>query len=83
VPGHGPVATDAGPIRQTRAWLGWLDHTLRQAADEGLDMTEALALPLPAEFRRLAVVDAEYRRSVGQLYPALEQQALRTGKARE
>ena len=83
VPGHGPVATDAGPIRQTRAWLGWLDHTLRQAADEGLDMTEALALPLPAEFRRLGVVDAEYRRSVGQLYPALEQQALRTGKARE
>jgi len=83
VPGHGPVATDAGPIRQTRAWLGWLDHTLRQAADEGLDMTEALALPLPAEFRRLAVVDAEYRRSVGQLYPALEQQALRTEKARE
>ena len=83
VPGHGPVAKDAGPIRQTRAWLGWLDHTLRQAADEGLDMTEALALPLPAEFRRLAVVDAEYRRSVGQLYPALEQQTLRTGKARE
>ena len=83
VPGHGPVATDAGPIRQTRAWLGWLDRTLRQAADEGLDMTEALALPLPAEFRRLAVVDAEYRRSVGQLYPALEQQTLRTGKARE
>ena len=83
VPGHGPVANDAGPIRQTRAWLGWLDRTLRQAADEGLDMTEALALPLPAEFRRLAVVDAEYRRSVGQLYPALEQQALRTGRAQE
>ena len=83
VPGHGPVAKDAGPIRQTRAWLVWLDRTLRQAADEGLDMTEALALPLPAEFRRLAVVDAEYRRSVGQLYPALEQQTLRTGKARE
>lgn len=83
VPGHGPVAKDAGPIRQTRAWLGWLDRTLRQAADEGLDMTEALALPLPVEFRRLAVADAEYRRSVGQLYPALEQQTLRTGKARE
>ena len=83
VPGHGPVAKDAGPIRQTRAWLVWLDRTLRQAADEGLDMTEALALPLPAEFRRLAVVDAEYRRSVGQLYPALEQQALRTGRAQE
>ena len=83
VPGHGPVATDAGPIRQTRAWLVWLDHTLRQAADEGLDMTEALALPLPAGFRKMAVADAEYRRSVGQLYPAFEQQALRTGRGRE
>ena len=76
VPGHGPIARDAGPIRQTKAWLAWLDHQLRQAADDGLDMTEVLALPLPAEFRGLAVVDAEYRRSVGQLYPAYEQRAL-------
>ena len=76
VPGHGPVARDAGPIRQTKAWLAWLDRHLRQAADDGLDMTEVLALPLPAEFRGLAVVDAEYRRSVGQLYPAYEQRAL-------
>lgn len=76
VPGHGPVAGDAGPIRQTRAWLAWLDRQLRQAANDGLDMTEVLALPLPAEFRSLAVVDAEYRRSVGQLYPAYEQAAL-------
>ena len=77
VPGHGPVARDAAPIRQTRAWLAWLDRRLRQAADEGLDMTEVLALPLPPEFRQLAVADAEFRRSVGQLYPAYEQQALR------
>lgn len=82
VPGHGPVSTDGAPIRQTRAWLAWLDETLRQAAEEGLDMTEVLALPLPAGFRRLAVSEAEYRRSVGQLYPAYEQRALaRDGKA--
>ena len=54
-----------------------LEVRLRQAADEGLDMTEVLALPLPPEFRQLAVADAEFRRSVGQLYPAYEQQALR------
>ncbi len=59
-----------------RAWLAWLDRQLRQAAEDGLDMTEVLALPLPAEFRGLAVVNAEYRRSVGQLYPAYEQRAL-------
>ncbi len=81
VPGHGPVAADAGPIRQTRAWLTWLDRRLQQAADDGLDMTEVLALPLPAEFRRLAVVDAEFRRSVGQLYPAYEQRALSRGRS--
>ncbi len=81
VPGHGPVAGDAGPIRQTRAWLAWLDRRLQQAADDGLDMTEVLALPLPAEFRRLAVVDAEFRRSVGQLYPAYEQRALSRGRS--
>lgn len=76
VPGHGPVASDAGPIRQTRAWLTWLDKTLRRAADEGFDMTEVMAITPPAEFQRLAVVEAEYRRSVGQLYPAYEQRAL-------
>ena len=62
--------------RQTRAWLAWLDGTLRSAAEDGLDMNEVMALPIPAEFRRLAVVEAEYRRSVGQLYPAYEQAAL-------
>lgn len=81
VPGHGPVAQDAAPIRQTRAWLSWIDSNLRQAAEDGLDMTEVLAIQPPAEFRRLAVVEAEYRRSVGQLYPAYEQQALaRSGR---
>ncbi|WP_374244875.1 quinoprotein relay system zinc metallohydrolase 1 [Zoogloea sp.] len=82
VPGHGPVASDAAPIRQTRAWLRWLDDTLRQAAEAGLDMTEVLAQPLPPEHRRLAVSEAEYRRSAGQLYPAYEQRALEgSGKA--
>ena len=59
VPGHGPVTCDVGPIRPTRAWLAWLDATLPRAADAGLDITEVLALPLPAEFPRLAVADAE------------------------
>lgn len=81
VPGHGPVARDTAPIRQTRAWLVWLDRQLRQAAEDGLDMTEVLALPLPPEFRGLAVVEAEYRRSVGQLYPAYEQRALSPNRA--
>ena len=77
VPGHGAVSRDAAPIRQTRAWLLWLQGAMRQAARAGLDMNEVLALPLPAEFAGLAVASSEYRRSVGHLFPAAEQEALK------
>ena len=76
VPGHGAIARDAAPIRQTRAWLNWLQGAMRQAAREGLDMNEVLAGPLPAEFAGLPVAASEYRRSVGHLFPAAEQEAL-------
>jgi len=77
VPGHGEVARDATPIKQTRAWLNWLRQTLRDAAAAGLDMNEVLARPLPAEFANLPVAASEYRRSVGHLFPAAEQEALK------
>lgn len=80
VPGHGPVARDAAPLRQTRAWLTWLESALRRSAVDGLDMNEALARPLPAEFSALPVAASEYRRSVGHLFPALEQEALGAGR---
>lgn len=80
VPGHGPVSAGPAPIRQTSAWLAWLDNTLRQAADDGLDMTEVLALPMAPEFRKLAISQAEYHRSVGHLYPAYELKALSGGR---
>lgn len=76
VPGHGAVSPDAAAIRQTRAWLLWLQETMRQAARAGLDMNEVLALPLPAEFATLPVAASEYRRSVGHLFPAAELEAL-------
>ena len=76
VPGHGAIARDAAPIRQTRAWLRWLDQAMRQAAADGLDLNEVLARPLPAEFAGMAVGMREYRRSVGHLFPAAEQEAL-------
>jgi quinoprotein relay system zinc metallohydrolase 1 len=76
VPGHGAIARDAAPIRQTRAWLRWLDQAMREAATAGLDLNEVLARPLPAEFAGMAVGVREYRRSVGHLFPAAEQEAL-------
>ncbi|MBL8447133.1 MAG: quinoprotein relay system zinc metallohydrolase 1 [Zoogloeaceae bacterium] len=76
VPGHGPVATDDAPLRQTRAYLVWLNRTMGEGAAAGLDMTEMLTRPLPPDFRALAVQPVEYRRSVAHLYPAAEQAAL-------
>ncbi len=76
VPGHGAVAGDAAAIRQTRAWLVWLQQSLHDAAAAGLDMNEVLARPLPPEFADLPVAASEYRRSVGHLFPAAEQAVL-------
>ena len=76
LPGHGAPTTDAAPIRQTRAWLTWLNAAMRDAAKAGLDMNDVLARPLPAEFANLPVAASEYRRSVGHLFPAAEQEAL-------
>lgn len=76
VPGHGEIARDAGPIRRTRAWLDWLQRTMHEAAQAGLDMNELLARPLPAEFADLPVAASEFRRSVGHLFPAAERVVL-------
>lgn len=76
VPGHGEVASDAGPIRQTRRYLQWLAATIAEGAGNGLDMPEMLARPLPAEFAGMALADVEYRRSVTHLFPQAEQAAL-------
>jgi len=76
VPGHGPVAHDGAPIAQTRTWLDWLDRALREGAAAGLDMTEMLALPLPAVFERMALAKTEFERSVSHLYPAAERASL-------
>jgi len=76
VPGHGPVARDAAPLRQTRAWLNWLQMALRRSAEEGLDMNETMARAIPAEFAVLPLSASEYRRSVGHLFPGIEQEIL-------
>ncbi len=76
VPGHGAIARDATPIRQTRAWLRWLAQSMQEAAAAGLDMNEVLARPLPTEFAAMALGASEYRRSVSHLFPAAEQEAL-------
>jgi quinoprotein relay system zinc metallohydrolase 1 len=82
VPGHGPVARDAAPLAQTRAYLAWLGRSMGEGAAAGLDMTEMLTRPLPEQFRHLAVEPEEFRRSVSHLYPAAEQAVLEGKGAR-
>ena len=41
-------------------------------------MTEVMRLPLPKVFRQMAVIDAEFPRSVSHLFPAAEEAALNT-----
>ncbi|WEN42943.1 Hydroxyacylglutathione hydrolase [Thauera sp. GDN1] len=76
VPGHGEVVTDTAPLRQTRDYLAWLQRTIRQSAEDGLDMSEVFATPIPARFAALALVENEFRRSVAHLFPAAEQAVL-------
>ena len=76
LPGHGQPASDAAPIRQTRAWLEWLAARMNEAARAGLETNEMLALPLPPQFANMPMAVEEYRRSVGHLFPAAENAAL-------
>jgi quinoprotein relay system zinc metallohydrolase 1 len=80
IPGHGRPDRERRAIRQTRDWLVWLDSTLRRAAQDGLEMTEVMALPIPGRFAGIALAREEFVRSVSHLYPEMEQTILeRTG----
>ncbi|KQP08932.1 quinoprotein relay system zinc metallohydrolase 1 [Pseudorhodoferax sp. Leaf265] len=72
VPGHGPVVRGPEAIAQTRDYLLWVQRTLREAAAQGLDMNEVMRLQAPERLRRLAVLQAEWQRTVMHLYPAVE-----------
>ena len=76
VPGHGPFDRTTESLGQTRAYLEWLEKTLTDAADRGLDMVEVMALDLPAEFAALGAQPQEFHRSVSHLFPEIEEKAL-------
>ncbi|WP_338465650.1 quinoprotein relay system zinc metallohydrolase 1 [Novosphingobium sp. ZN18A2] len=74
VPGHGPLDTGEEGVDQTRAWLVWLDGSLHKAVADGLDMTEAGQIPIPASLSAMAFGRYELQRSVSHFYPRLEDQ---------
>lgn len=76
IPGHGPLDTSGASLTQTRAYLDWLDATLRQAAAEGLSMVEIMAGEVPADYAAMGAMPDEFYRSVSHLYPDIERQIL-------
>jgi quinoprotein relay system zinc metallohydrolase 1 len=76
VPGHGPAQQGSRGVDQTRTWLSMLDEVIGGAFEQGLDMTEAIALPLPAWTQPIALARYEYERSVMHMYPKLEAKRL-------
>ena len=77
VPGHGPIVRGPEAIRQTRDYLNWVRETLKAAADQGLDMNEVMRLKAPERLARLAVLEAEWQRTVMHLYPKVEADSLK------
>ncbi|MGQ0673826.1 MAG: quinoprotein relay system zinc metallohydrolase 1 [Hyphomicrobium sp.] len=72
IPGHGPAeATDRG-LLQTRDWLETVQTIIRDAFERGLDISEAITLPLPAWTDKVALSRYEFERTVMHLYPKLE-----------
>ena len=74
VPGHGPLATDNQPFVQMHDYLTWLDSTLREAAQRGLDMNQVIRLPIPERFASVSLTRYELVRTVSHLYPHYEKQ---------
>lgn len=76
VPGHGPAEDSARGIEETRRWIDIIDTQIRDAFERGLDVNEAIALPLPAWTEKIALARYEYERSVMHFYPKLEAERL-------
>lgn len=76
LPGHGPLDRIGDSLRQTRAYLDWLETTMSEAARSGLDMVEVMALPLPAEYAAMGAMPQEFHRSVVHLFGRIERREL-------
>ena len=72
VPGHGPAEDSGRGIEQTRQWLEAIEGIVRDAFEKGLDVTEAITLPLPSWTEKIALARYEFERTVMHLYPKFE-----------
>ena len=76
IPGHGPVERTGASLVQTKAYLDWLERTLKQAAADGLSMMEVMSLDIPPQFAAMGAMPQEFHRSVAHLYADIERQSM-------
>jgi len=72
VPGHGPAESNTRGLDQTRIWISEIDALIKRSFERGLDITEAMAQPLPEGLQTIALAQYEFERSVMHIYPRLE-----------
>ncbi len=78
VPGHGPAESNTRGLDQTRIWLTEIEAIVSGAFERGLDMNEAMAVPLPEWTSKVALARYEFQRTVMHLYPRFEAKRLPT-----
>lgn len=76
LPGHGPIDRAGKAVKQTRDYLNWLETTLTDAANEGLDMVEIMETDVPAKYASMGAMPQEFHRSVSHLFPAIERKVM-------
>jgi len=72
VPGHGMASKTKEPIKENISYLNFLENTLKDSANKGLDIFEILSKPIPKEFEDFAMFKEEFERSIINLYPSYE-----------
>jgi len=72
VPGHGPAEAGVRGIEQTHQWLDAVEEIIRNAFEKGMDINDAISLPLPSWTDKIALARYEYERTTMHLYPKLE-----------
>jgi len=74
VPGHGKVTYSKNVIDKDIRYLKFLDKTLKEAIENGLDTFEILEQEVPEDIKNYSMFKEEYERSIINLYKKYELQ---------
>lgn len=72
VPGHGKATFSKEVIDENIRYLTFLDKTLKDALDNGLDTFEILSLEVPEDIKNYSMFEEEYERTIINLYKKYE-----------